>query len=129
MHGPDRQERILIVDDHPANVRLLERILMRENYSQVRSTYDARQVASLCEEFRPDVVLLDLNMPHINGFELMKELHAGENPSSTVVLSGDATSEARERALAEGADEFLSKPFDRAELLRMITGILQARSA
>jgi putative two-component system response regulator len=129
MHGPARHERILIVDDEPANVRLLERILARENYSQVRSTYDARQVASLCREFRPDLVLLDLNMPHIDGFELMKELSAGESPTSTIVLSGDATAEARERALAEGADQFLPKPFDRTELLRMIAEILDARSA
>jgi putative two-component system response regulator len=129
MHGPARHERILIVDDEPANVRLLERILARENYSQVRSTYDARQVTSLCREFRPDLVLLDLNMPHIDGFELMKELSAGERPTSTIVLSGDATAEARERALAEGADQFLPKPFDRTELLRMIAEILDARSA
>jgi cyclic di-GMP phosphodiesterase len=129
MHGPDRQERILIVDDHPANVRLLERILAREKYSQVRSTYDARQVATLCREFRPDLVLLDLNMPHVDGFELMKELSAGDNPTSTIVLSGGATSEARERALAEGADQFLSKPFERTELLRMVAEILEARRA
>jgi putative two-component system response regulator len=129
MQRPDRQERILIVDDHLANVRLLERILARENYSQVRSTNDARQVATLCGEFRPDLVLLDLNMPHVDGFQLMKELRAGDNPASTIVLSGDATSEARERALAEGADEFLSKPFDRTELLRMIAEVLEARRA
>src|SRR5919106_2927201 len=129
MHGSGRQERILIVDDHPANVRLLERILERENYAHVRSTHDARQVASLCKEFRPDVVLLDLNMPHINGFELMKELSAGERPTLTIVLSGDASAEAKERALAGGADHFLSKPFDRAEFLRMIAELLDARSA
>jgi putative two-component system response regulator len=129
MHEPARHERILIVDDHPANVRLLERILARENYSHVRSTDDARHVASLCREFRPDLVLLDLNMPHIDGFELMKELKAGERPSSTIVISGDATSEAKERALAEGADQFLPKPFDRTELLRTIAEILDARSA
>jgi putative two-component system response regulator len=129
MDGPARHERILIVDDEPSNVRLLERILARENYSHVRSTYDARQVASLCREFRPDLVLLDLNMPHLDGLELMKELNAGERPSSTIVISGDATAEARERALAEGADQFLPKPFDRTELLRMIAEILDARSA
>jgi CheY-like chemotaxis protein len=68
-------------------------------------------------------------MPHIHGFELMKELNAGERPTSTIVLSGDASAEAKERALAEGADHFLSKPFDRAELLRMIAELLDARSA
>src|SRR6266702_292135 len=66
--------RILIVDDESANVRLLERVLEREGYTHLRSTTDARQALPLYTESRPDLVLLDLAMPHVDGFQILERI-------------------------------------------------------
>src|SRR5438045_2549275 len=72
--APLREARILVVDDQEANVRLLESILKRAGYAKVTSTTDSREVLGLCAIRRPDLVLLDLMMPHMDGFQVMQEL-------------------------------------------------------
>jgi len=122
--------RILIMDDEPANVLLLERILGRAGYSEVVTTTDPRAALSLFDEREPDLVLLDLMMPELDGFGVMQELSRRIPEGALLpilVLTADATREARERALSMGARDFLTKPFDHTEVLLRIRNLLEAR--
>jgi two-component system NtrC family sensor kinase len=121
--------RILIVDDEPTNVRLLERLLTQGGYANVRSTTDSREARRLYEEFQPDLILLDLMMPHLDGVAVMQQLPipaGGYVP--ILVLTADVTAQAKERALSAGAKDFLTKPFDRTEVLLRIENLLHTRS-
>jgi len=121
--------RILVIDDELANVRLLERMLGDAGYRQVRGTTDSRQVLALYAEFQPDLILLDLMMPHLDGIEVIRQLQIPEAVFLPVlVLTADATSEAKKRALEAGAKDFLTKPFDRLEVLLRIKNLLDTRT-
>jgi putative two-component system response regulator len=123
--------RILIVDDEEANVRLLERILQRATRAELQSTTDSRTVTELYTEFKPDLILLDLRMPHIDGFGVLDALRPLIPPDSylpILVLTADITPESKQRALSSGAKDFLTKPFDPTEILLRITNLLDARS-
>lgn len=103
--------RILIVDDQKSNVRLLEQTLRRAGYAEVMATTEPRDVEAMHLEHHYDLILLDLQMPEMNGFEVMgklQEMPEGRRPA-ILVLSADATQTTA--ALANGADSFLGKPF------------------
>jgi signal transduction histidine kinase len=122
--------RILIVDDEPANVRLLERLLQREGYTNLRSTTDARQALPLYAEFQPDLVLLDLAMPHLDGFQVLAQIKPRVPPRAylpVLVLTADVTVESKRRMLDIGAKDFLTKPFDHIEVLLRIRNLLETR--
>ncbi len=122
--------RVLIVDDEPANVRLLERILERDGFEQVDSTKDPRHFLALFASRRPDMVLLDLHMPVMDGFAVLDQLKGriGQNDFvPIVVLTADITPQAKERALSAGAHDFLTKPVDPTEVLLRIRNLLQTR--
>src|SRR5213592_1085841 len=122
--------RILIVDDESANVRLLERVLEREGYTHLRSTTDARQALPLYTESRPDLVLLDLAMPHVDGFQILERIKPLVPPKAylpVLVLTADNTMETKRRALESGAKDFLTKPFDQVEVLLRIRNLLETR--
>jgi len=122
--------RILIVDDQEANIRFLDGLLRKAGYAAVRGTTEARDVPSLYVEFQPDLVLLDLHMPEEDGFMVLERLRPLIPPGSYVpvlVLTADITPEARKRALAGGAKDFLSKPFDTTEVLLRIKNLLETR--
>jgi len=122
--------KILIVDDEEANVRLLEGLLRQSGYTNLRSTTDSRKVIGMYTEMQPDLVLLDLRMPHRDGFEILEELQVLTPEGSYVpvlVLTADVTSEALRRALLAGAKDFLTKPFDLQEVLLRIRNLLQTR--
>ena len=122
--------RILIVDDEPANVRLLERILRDAGWNNVRSTTDAREVVALHSDFKSDLVLLDLMMPYLDGVAVMKALRSTIAEGEflpIVVLTADATADAKLRALDAGATDFLTKPFDRMEIVLRIKNLLHTR--
>ncbi len=124
-----KQGKILIVDDEKANVRFLEIILQQAGYGNVHSTTDSRQSLGLFHSVQPDIVLLDLAMPHLDGFAVMQQLH-GEmdgNPVPVLVLTADATSDAKHKALKEGARDFLTKPLDETEVLLRINNLLETR--
>jgi putative two-component system response regulator len=125
-----RNARILIVDDQPTNVRLLERILDGAGYGNVVGTTDPRLVSGIVAEGEPDLILLDLLMPEMDGFGVMQEL-SRQVPGSTylpiMVLTADSTGEAKLRALSMGARDFLTKPFDQAEALLRIHNLLETR--
>jgi putative two-component system response regulator len=130
-----KQGRILVVDDEKANVRLLEMTLEDAGYSNVHSTTDSRQALALFREVCPDLVLLDLAMPHLDGFAVMGQLHEemscnggmSDNSVPILVLTADAASDAKHRALKEGAEDFLTKPLDETEVLLRINNLLEAR--
>lgn len=115
-----REASILVVDDEPSNLTLLESILARAGYTRVRTVADPRDVGRIIQEHVVDLVLLDLHMPYLNGFELLRTLKGAHREGGgllpVIVLTADATTDARHRALAEGADDFLTKPFDVVEV-------------
>jgi len=119
--------RIFIVDDEPANVRILERLLGQEGFVNLVLMTDAREFAAHCEATPPDLVLLDLLMPHVSGFEVLAWL-AGRTEAAirppVLVLTADVTRETRERALAGGAMDFVTKPFDHLEVLLRVRNLL-----
>ncbi len=122
--------RILIVDDEPLNLRVLDRMLRASGYTELRTTSDAREALPIFREFGPDLVLLDLHMPHLDGFailELLEEEVPREEYLPVLVLTGDSASEIRERALTAGAQDFLTKPFDLTEVLLRIRNLLETR--
>ncbi|GEM86050.1 HD domain-containing phosphohydrolase [Meiothermus granaticius] len=126
----EARETILIVDDEPANVLLLERILNREGRYQVISTYDPREAEALYRQTQPDLVLLDLHMPYLDGFALLGQL-GSVVPSSEylpiLVLTADVNPESKHRALHLGAKDFLTKPLDGLEVSLRVRNLLETR--
>lgn len=120
--------RILVVDDQPVNVKLLEKILDAEGYTNVVTTTDSREAAALFQQSPTDLVLLDLNMPHKDGFEVLAEIKALEKDyPPVIVLTALKDVESRVKALMSGARDFISKPFDRVELLSRMHNMLEVR--
>ena len=124
-----RHARILIVDDEEANVEILRRTLERAGFGRIESTTDSRQAKELYVRLRPDLILLDLHMPHVDGLEVMTELNEIAEASylPILILSGDLAPEARREALSRGAKDFVSKPFQQDELLLRIRTLLETR--
>lgn len=123
--------RILVVDDEHANVRLLERMLAKAGYPNVSGATDPRAVLSLFAELQPDLVLLDLHMPHVDGLELLEQLRAQvaeDDYLPIVVLTANTHADVKLRALLAGATDFLTKPFDAIELMFRIHSLLQTRA-
>lgn len=122
--------RILIVDDQEQNISLLRRILARAGYENVASTTVPADVLSLKEQFQPDLVLLDLHMGDMNGFQVLQELVTnprGADHLPVLMITADDTAEVKRRALALGAKDFIRKPFDAAEVLLRIRNLLETR--
>lgn len=123
--------KILIVDDQSSNVLLLESILQEEDYTAYRGITDPRQALPIYLEYQPDLILLDLQMPYLNGFEVMNQLRARVPPGDflpILVLTANITPEAKRQALAQGATDFLTKPFDQTEAVLRIRNLLQTRA-
>jgi PAS domain S-box-containing protein len=119
---------VLVVDDEPANVRLLTRFLQRAGCEDVIGTTSPAEGVRLYAERRPDVMLLDLHMPEMDGLAVLdrlRELRAERTDGPVLVLTGDTSSDAREAALERGASEFVSKPFNLAEVLLRIDNLLE----
>jgi DNA-binding response OmpR family regulator len=119
--------RILIVDDSDANVRLLEFTLRRAGYLAVSSTTEPLQVAALHRENPYDLILLDLQMPRMSGFEVLAALADVEEVERVAVLVLSADPSQRLAALQAGAADFLSKPFDLTEVLLRVRRLLEKR--
>ncbi|MGH2853304.1 MAG: HD-GYP domain-containing protein [Solirubrobacteraceae bacterium] len=125
-----KQLQILAVDDEESNLLLLRRVLERDGYTNLQTTTDATQLPELFVKTRPRLVLLDLHMPKVDGFELMERLGplSGERRSIPfLVLTADATEETKRRALSLGARDFLTKPLDHTELLLRVRNLLQVQ--
>lgn len=122
--------RVVIVDDEASNVRLLERILELFGCKAIFSTTDSREALRLCLEMVPDIVLLDLHMPHVDGFALIEQLRQvtrEEDYLPILVLTADITMETKRRALASGAKDLVTKPLDHSEVILRIKNLLENR--
>jgi two-component system NtrC family sensor kinase len=122
--------RILIVDDKTDNLRVLAAVLEVAGYSNVSCLSDSRQFRSTVQDFHPDLILLDLHMPHVDGLAAMDQLATvvpEDDYLPVLVLTGDGTSEAKERALSHGAHDYLSKPLNRTEVQLRVRNLLQTR--
>lgn len=129
--GALHRARIVVVDDEPANIAILRRLLARANVEEVFATTDPREAATLCADHPPDMVLLDFNMPHLNGIELLEQLRAviGEDAHvPMIMLTGNMSGDTRQRALEAGAVDFITKPFDNVEVVLRIRNHLEVRS-
>jgi signal transduction histidine kinase len=129
MSTPDGS-RILIVDDEPANVLLMQRLLQNAGYREIVTTTDPGRVVELYREFGPDLILLDLMMPRLDGVAVLGQLKDEIPPDSyvpVIILTADATPEAKRRALSAGARDFLTKPFEHFEVLLRIANLLETR--
>jgi len=123
-------ERILVVDDQAANIVMLRSLLDDEGYVNVVSTTDPREVGPILEGLGPDLILLDLHMPHRDGIEVVGEIRtrlSADEYLPVVILSSDDSPDARRRALAAGATDFLIKPINDEELLLRICTWLETR--
>ncbi len=121
--------RVLIVDDEPGNVLLLEAFLS-DTATEVRGLNDSRQVEEVFREFEPDIVLLDLHMPSIDGLEVLRRLSSARESLGflpVIVLTADASRVARNSALLLGANDFLIKPLDRTEVVLRVRNLLHTR--
>jgi serine phosphatase RsbU (regulator of sigma subunit) len=119
--------RVLIVDDQQANVLLLERILRGAGYASVASTMDPREVCELHRQNRYDLILLDLQMPGMDGFQVMEGLKEIETEGYLPVLVITAEPGHKLRALQAGAKDFISKPLDLAEVRARAYNMLEVR--
>jgi CheY-like chemotaxis protein len=119
--------RILVVDDQEANVRLLERMLSGAGYACIASTMDPHEVCALHRKNRYDLILLDLQMPGMDGFQVMEGLKEIENDDYLPVLVITAQPGHKLRALQAGAMDFISKPIDLAEVLTRVYNMLGVR--
>lgn len=121
--------RVLIVDDEPANVLLLQEFLS-DTATEIRGLSDSLQVEEVFQEFAPDIVLLDLHMPGIDGQEVLRRLRSARESLGflpVVVLTSDTSRVARNSALILGADDFLIKPLDRTEVVLRVRNLLRMR--
>lgn len=123
--------RVLIVDDQPANVELLEQVLSQAGYTSVSSTTQPTEVCMLHEADPYDLILLDLKMPVMDGFQVMQELKASVRLTTAndylpvIVLTAEPTHKLR--ALQFGARDFITKPFDLVEVKTRIHNMLEVR--
>ena len=126
-----KSANILVVDDEPANVKLMERILASRGYSNVISTQDPRQVKDMFLEQDTDLIILDLNMPHMDGYEVMEQLHSleGRHIPPILVVTAQNTADFRQRALDNGGSDYVTKPFDANEVLSRVRNLLQVQIA
>jgi len=125
-----KNANILIVDDQVANIDVLVGLLEMQGYENLKTTTDPRDVEQLFLDFKPDLILLDLMMPYLNGFEVMERLNPLIPKGAylpVLVLTADVTPDSKQRALANGASDFLTKPFDLIEVGLRIKNLLYAR--
>jgi DNA-binding response OmpR family regulator len=120
--------RILIADDNVQNVELLEAYLAGID-CELKTAFDGEETLQAVETFRPDLILLDVMMPKLSGFEVCRKLRANPDTKETLILMVTALNEAAdfERGVQAGTDDFLTKPVNKVELLCRIKSLLRVR--
>lgn len=122
--------RILVIDDEDENIRLLETLLAREGFTQVVATSEPQRTAALIDAFAPDLILLDLKMPQLDGYAILEQLGRTRDPREflpVIVLTADPSRSARHRALGLGAKDYLTKPLDTFEVALRVWNVLETR--
>lgn len=123
-----KNAEILIVDDQPANVALIEKMLQIDEYCNVMSTTNSTEVEEIYRQSNIDLVLLDLNMPVMDGYQVLETIREIDpDYPPIIVLTAQNDRESRIKALELGARDFLAKPFDRVELMTRIRNMLEVR--
>ena len=128
MELPKGPPKILIADDNLQNVELLEAYLSEVD-CELRTAYDGEETLRVVEEFAPDLLLLDVMMPRLSGFEVCRKLRATPAAKDTLILMVTALNEASdfERGVQAGTDDFLTKPVNKVELLCRVRSLLRVR--
>jgi putative two-component system response regulator len=127
--GRHGKSKILVIDDEPMNTALFEAILADNGYAHVTSINDSRVALQTCRAFGPDLILLDLMMPHFDGITILEALRSGPDGVHVpvIILTADGTEDTKLRALDAGATDFMLKPFDLTEVLVRIKNLLALR--
>ena len=119
--------RLLLVDDDRLILILLERTLREAGYQQLVTTQDPREVLDLQQETPFDLILLDLDMPYMTGYQVMQQLAALRETPPVLVLTAHQDQESRRKALRSGAKDYVTKPFDSVELLARVRNLVESR--
>jgi putative two-component system response regulator len=122
--------KILIVDDNASNVLLVERLLEWAGYSNVKSATNGEAALALKQSYGPDLIILDLHMPGMDGYEVMRRMREGDQGElflPILVFTADTTAEARQKALNVGASDFLTKPGEATEVSLRVRNFLHTR--
>jgi putative two-component system response regulator len=124
-----KQSRLVIVDDQPANVKLLARLLENNGYTNVLGITDSREVLKLIDNEKLDLLLLDIRMPHVDGYQVLDTVRSHPDcfDLPVIVLTAQTDTETRHQALDAGANDFLTKPYDHAEVLLRVRNTLEMR--
>lgn len=123
--------RIIAIDDEPANLKLLQKILGTAGYENVVPVQDSREAVQVYQQARTDLILLDLNMPHVDGFGVLEQFKALHDPllPPILVLTAQIGRDYLIKALSSGARDYVTKPFERMELLMRVRNLLDAHLA
>lgn len=119
------RDQLLVVDDHPINMKLISFLLELEGY-EVRTAGGASEALAILASYRPRLILMDLQMPGVNGFELTQQLKAADATKDIVIIAVTAYAMKgdEQRALAAGCDHYITKPIDNDELPRLVARLL-----
>lgn len=122
----NQSHKILVIDDESSNLKLIVKLLGRHGYSEVFTLEDPRQVIGTYQQLQPDLILLDLNMPFLSGFDVLDQLKALKHPllPPIIMLTAQHGRDFMLEALSRGARDYISKPFDVAELLMRVRNLL-----
>lgn len=123
------QSKIMLVDDIPTNTMLLKRILSIEGFEDVQITNDARTAVQMYLDYKPDVLILDLKMPFMDGFQVMEQLNEvkGDDYLPVIIITAQNDQINRLRAYELGAKDFIGKPFENTEVIMRIRNMLEIR--
>ncbi len=123
--------KILMIDDEENNLIVAERFLRQAGYTDIHATTDSRMTLALYQRLSPDIVLLDLKMPEPDGYDLLEQLAAFRPPNGeyvpVLILTADISPGTKLKTLAMGANDFLTKPFERGDLLLHTRNLLETR--
>ena len=126
----ERLARILVVDDDVVNLTLLMRTLQRAGFNNLHGVWQGEEILAAARDFQPDVVLLDLHMPGIDGIDVLhdlKTMQGRRNILPVLVLTGDSSRSARDAALAAGAKDYLTKPYEPIEVILRVRNLIETR--
>ncbi|HEX6641236.1 MAG TPA: response regulator, partial [Thermoanaerobaculia bacterium] len=130
VHGPDTRHRILIADDDEGVLHVLTRLIEREQLGEVHAVSDSRRVLPMYFELHPDIVLLDVEMPRLDGLAVLRQIRSRQVPTEflpIIVISGKEDPTLRVEALRSGATDFIAKPFDLQEVTLRVKEALRTR--
>nr|WP_299244350.1 EAL domain-containing protein [uncultured Halomonas sp.] len=122
-------KHVLIVDDQPVNVELLETLLEDHGFENIKGLSDPRQVLEYCQQRTPDLILLDIRMPYLDGFQVLEQLGAqfDDQMPPVIVLTAQIDDQTRQRALSMGVRDFLSKPLKHDEVIQRLNNVLSVQ--